>query len=486
MLYNGGIVRRGMSSENHDLYDVVVIGAGSAGLAAARIVAAAGQRVAIVEQDPYLGGDCPNYACVPTKTLIKASLVYTQAAHADEYGIRVADVQADWPAIVALRRHVVGQTAGHQLTTADLAKDGIHLIRGKATFVAAHTLRIGGAKASNSTITGRQFVLATGTHTAVPPIPGLDRVPYLTYRTFLDLKALPDSVIILGAGPVGVEFAQLLSAFGTDVTLIEQRDQILPTEEPETAGIIANLLTGYGVQILTDTTVTKVSGTPQRVTVTTAAATTLEAKRLMLATGLSPNLEPLNLEALGLRLEHGRLGTNEYLQTKVPYVWAAGDVRGEWQLTHVAHYEGTLVGHNLVGPDRRSLDLSIVPRVVFTHLELASVGQTEAELRSQDVPTVVGTAEIGPLARALTDGRQEGLVKIVAQRDTGQILGASIAAARAGEMIHELALAMAGHIPVGTIAGTLHAFPTYSEAIAVAAGEAANQLANSGDTLVTP
>lgn len=460
-----------MADRDSAAYDVVVIGAGTAGLAAARGVAAAGQRVALVESDRSLGGECPNYACVPTKTLLKLAKTYAQVTHAEKQGIELSNVRFTYATLKAHKDHVVTQTAGQQLTAERLAEQGVTLIRGRARFVAAHTLTVGSRR-----LTSRQFVLATGAHTALPPIDGIEHIPYLTSRTFLDLVELPDSVLILGAGPVGVEYAQILSALGTDVMLVDATDRILPHEEPETTQAVATTLTQAGVELLTGVLIDRVEGGPKQVIATTKDGKTLKAERLLLATGQAPTVEELNLPVLGLEPDRHGLRTNQYLQTQVPYVWAAGDVRGEALLTNVAHAEGMVVAHNLTHRQHRAIDLRVVPRVLFTHLELASVGETEARLRAAGLELVVGIAPLDPLGRALTDGHSGGLVKLVADAVTGQVLGASIAAPHAGEMIHELALAMAGQVTVSTIATMLHAYPTYSEAIAQAAGTAAREL----------
>ncbi|MBI4032635.1 NAD(P)/FAD-dependent oxidoreductase [Candidatus Berkelbacteria bacterium] len=473
-----------MDRGNSDAFDVVVIGAGSAGLAVARPVAAAGQRVALVERDQWLGGECPNYACIPTKALLRSSNVYRLANHADQFGLSVGDVNADFALLRAHRESVVRRTNGHTLTPAALAKDGITVVRGEARFVSTNTLTVGPsrggeAEAGKQTISGRQFVIASGVVPSIPPIPGLDRVPYLTSRSFMALTELPDSVIILGGGPIGVEFAQILATFGVDVTLLEGLPQLLPREEPEVAAVLAASLEGYGVEVHAGVTVDRVSGDREGVTVDASGAegtVRYSANRLFLATGTRPNVDHLNLEAVEVKVGNHGITTDEHLRTSTPHIWAAGDVTGHLGLTHIAHYEGALVAHNILHREQQALDLRVAPRTVFTHVELASVGQTERELREAKREIVVGLGQVAPLGRALTDDEPEGVVKVVADAQTGEVLGGSIACVRAGEMIHELALAMQARLSVERIAETIHAFPTYSEAVLVAAADAVAQL----------
>lgn len=463
-----------MEHGNTDAFDVAVLGSGSAGMAAARAAASRGASVALFERDQYLGGECPNYACVPTKTLLRAAKTYTTVQHADEVGIHLGDCTLAYAELKRHKDHVVEHTGGRQLTAASLAADGITLFRGTAQFVDHHTLRV-----DQQRVAARQVVIATGSRTRVPNLDGLTSTPYLTSRTAINLTELPSSIIILGAGPVGVEFAQIFAAFGSDVTLIEESERILLREEPETVEAVAQSLRGYGVQILTNFQAEHVTGDVHGVELRGKDQTdvhTIRASKLMLATGQTPVIDGLGLEAIGVTVTKRGIAVDETLRTSVPHIWAAGDVVGEALYTHAAHAMGSVVGHNLVSSVKRSLNFRVLPRVIFTHLELASVGQTKDALDQAGVATVTGLAPIGTLSRALTDGESDGLVKIVADAQSGAILGASIACVRAGEMIHELALAMELGGTVHDLVSTIHAFPTYSEAIPVAAFDALRKL----------
>lgn len=465
-----------MEHGNPDAYDVVVIGSGAAGMAAALTAAHHGAKVALVERDLHLGGECPNYACIPTKTLLHAARVYTQVEHADEYGIHLGDFRLNFTELMRHKEHVVSQT-GARTTAADhLDAAGIALVRGTASFVDHHTLAVNGQR-----LTSRQFVIATGTTPRIPEIPGLKSAAYLTSRTAFSLKTLPRSLVILGAGSVGVEFAQAFAAFGTDVTLLESADRILPTEDAQSAALIADTLRGYGVEILTGWHTEGVDSDADTVTLTGKSARelrTLHAEQLLLAVGTEPNVADLNLGAVGVLLGKRGIETDEYLRTAAPHIYAAGDVTEHPHYTHTAHAMGTVAGRNASDADARPVNLAVVPRIVFTHLELASVGAREEELEQNGTEFVVGAAETGTLGRALTDSEPHGLVKVFATKTDGKLLGATIVAPRAGEMIHECALALKLGARVHDLASLIHAYPTYSEAIAVAAHLASRKCAN--------
>lgn len=470
---------------NPDAYDVVVIGSGSGGLAAARGAAGRGLTVALVERDAYLGGECPNYACVPTKTLLRAADTYLRAEHADEFGLHLGEFKLSYAELKRHKDHIVAQTGARHLTTAALKADGIDLVRGSATFLDQHTIgvgpsRLGGrSETSPHRLSARQVVLACGSSTRLPSIEGLKDVSYLTSKSALELTRQPQSIIILGAGPVGIEFAQIFASFGSDVTLLVRESRILLREEPETAAAVARSLIGYGVDIRTNFIAERVARSEEGVLLegkNASQTASLAAEHLLLATGQQPTIDGLQLERVGVKATERGIVVDDYLQTTVPHIWAVGDVVGGLQFTHTAHAMGVLVGYNLTNVHKQKLDFRVVPRVVFSHVELASVGQVEAELHQSDRDVVTGFSPIGGLSRALTDSEPEGLVKIVADATSGEVLGASIACVRAGEMIHELALAMQLQASVRDLVTMIHAFPTYSEAIRIAAADAAKKL----------
>lgn len=455
-------------------YDVLVIGSGSAGMAAATRLGAAKKHVAIIERDQYLGGECPNYACIPTKALLRSAEYYRCLVHAEKFGLPSVDPSFDYALVKAHKDDVVRQTGGRNTTRESLKKDGIDLIRGEAKFIDPHTVEVGGKKVS-----ANYFIIATGSRVKIPTISGIEKIPYLTSRTAQDINVLPDSILIVGAGPVGLEFAQIFVSFGVDVTVVGHNSKILAREDQEVAAVVKESLEDQGVTFVANFKSEKVDGDAGEVVLYGSenhTERTLRAHKLLFATGKVPNTDKLNLEAIGVKLNPNGIETNEYLESSVPNILAAGDVSGHLLYTSIAHYEGVIAAKNIIDQKKTKIDLRIAPKGIFTHPEVASIGHLEEELLSAGQDIVVGRAPIAILGRALADGEKYGLVKIICNAKTGEILGASIAAARAGEMIHEIAIAMKAKIHISEIAQMLHAFPTYSESVALAAADAARKL----------
>ncbi len=454
-------------------FDVIVIGGGAAGLAAARGAAAEGARVALVERDRHLGGECPNTACVPTQALLRVARIHSLAAHADQFGLGAYDAPVDYRKVKAYKDHVVAQTAARHMTADTLRGEGVTLVHGAASFVDIHTLEVGTVR-----LAGRQFVIATGSRCQAPPVDGLATTPFLTHREMLELDHVPDSLLVLGGGPVGVEFAQLMATFGCDVTVLEYGPQLLGHEDEDVAALIRSQLEGFGVTVRTGFKATAARGTTDAVTVTGEGGDgkrAYTATKLLVAAGMAPNVEGLELERIGVAIEKGGITTDQHLRTSVPHIWAVGDVTTLPRFTSTAHYEGMIVAHNLTHPQKRSVDLRVLPRALATDPEIAAVGSTEAELRAAGRAIAVGRADIATLGRALIDQAPAGFVKLVADQQTGKILGCAIASPHAGELIHEVALAMKLGAPVHAIPELVHAFPSYAEAVAVAAADAASQ-----------
>ncbi|MEK7183984.1 MAG: NAD(P)/FAD-dependent oxidoreductase [Patescibacteria group bacterium] len=456
-------------------FDVIVIGSGAAGLSAALGTAQQGASVALVERSTYLGGECPNSACVPTQTLLRAAKTYHLLQHADQLGLPMPTDKAQYRQIKSFKDAIVAQTGGRHLTAARLKEQGVELIRGEAHFADLHTLVV-----DNKRHTGRQFVIATGSRPCPPARIGLEHVPYLTHREAIELTTLPSSLIILGGGPIGVEFAVLFAIFGVDVTLAEYGKRILPNEDAELSEFIAKELTGFGITVLTDYCAEQVTSHGQSgITMSgrcRGQRRVINSEQLLVACGSTPNVEALGIDRLGVVLTDDGIQTDDYLRTTVPHIWAVGDVTRHPHYTHTAHYEGSLVAHNLTQQTKRALDLRVVPRALATFTDIASVGKTEEELTKQQRPYIVGRADVALLGRSLIDQTSAGFIKLLVDPDTGHVLGASIAAPQSHELIHEIAVAMKAQLHIDVLATLLHAYPTYAEGIAVAASDAGNQL----------
>ncbi len=456
-----------MTKTKYD-YDIIAIGSGSAGGAAAFVAKKAGFRVAIVEEfKDKLGGNCPNYACVPTKALLNAAQVYKQALKASDFGIGVRDVSFDFKKVAAYRDGIVNQLTGSRIER-NLDRAGIDLLWGHAKFVSEHELEIAGKKYSS-----QHILIATGSKEFVPPIEGLQETGFVVSDQAVKLQELPKSIIIIGGGPVGTEFSQIFSSFGVKVTLLQRDRQILQREDREIAEYVSKDLESRGVKIVLNTEIESVHkvGTSKIVAVKVGdKKEAFEAEELMIAAGRRSALSDLNLEAAGLALNsRGGLDLNEYLQTREAHIWAAGDAAANWQFTHTAAYEGDLVGRNICHRHDEVVNYDVVPRVTFCEPEVASVGMIEDEARKKGLNIMIGKYPIGGLGRALIDQDRRGFVKLIVDAKTKEIFGAHIVGKNAGQLIHEIAVAMKGKLPVTIIAKTIHAYPTFSEAVAAAA-----------------
>ena len=449
-------------------YDLICIGSGSAGGSAAFVAKKAGHRVAIVEEfKDKLGGHCPNYACVPTKALLKAAQVYKMARESGQFGIHVDNPRFDFKEVAKYREDVVEQLTGSRIEK-NLHNAGIDLLWGRASFVSDHELDIAGKKYSAGNI-----VIGTGSKEFIPPIEALTDTGFWVSDNAVKLDALPESVIIIGGGPIGTEFSQIFSGFDVAVTLLQRNDQILQREDREVAEYVQKDLERRGVKIVTSCEIESVHklGLGKVVNIKAGGKSeSFEAQEVLVATGRRANFENLNLDKAGVKLApSGKLELNEYLQTNVAHIWAAGDAAGNWQFTHTAAYEGDLVGRNICHRHDEAVNYDVVPRATFCEPEVASVGMTEAEAKTKGIDYKVGKFLSGGLGRALIDRDRRGFVKIIANAKDGTILGGHIVGANAGQLIHEIAIAMKAKISVTAIARTIHAYPTFSEAVAVAA-----------------
>jgi len=463
-------------------FDVIVIGSGAAGFSASEAARSAGASVCLIEKGK-LGGECPNWACVPSKALLKCAKVYRNAAHAGEFGVMVRRVEYRFHEVMAYKDRVVERMTGggeRGLRYEALAKQlGIELVHGQAVFEDEHTINVQTGKSSNR-VMGKTFVVASGTTEFIPAIEGLEKTGYWTFKDIMKLKTAPKSLLILGGGPVGVELATFFGTFGIATTLIHNGVSVLNREDQEIATLATTALRTLGVEVLTGATVVRVGKKGKEKEVTLKNGQTRMAEHLLVASGKRVATEGLGLELLGVKLnERGAILTNTKGQTNVAHLFAAGDVDEGLQLTHVAHFEGSVAGANaaLVALGKKRgfayRDLRVVPRVTFLEPEVASVGLTQAEALKANGSVLVGRFHTENLGRSLTDSAPEGLIKIVAHPQTKEVIGAHIIGPNAGEVIHELSLAMQLHATLDDLGAMIHAFPTYAEGVAGAAGNLA-------------
>ncbi len=450
-------------------YELLVIGAGAAGSSAVSAAQKDGRRIALVERN-ILGGTCLNYGCDPTKTLLHTARMLHQARHAAGYGLRIPQAQADWAQVMARVQQVIRQLRGgtNEEASAQLARQGIDMLHGEARFVTPHQLSVGG-----QSIMAERIIIAVGCETVVPPIEGLQEAGYITNAQAVSLPNLPRRLAIIGGGAIGIEFAQMFSRFGVEVTVLERGSQLLDKEDRELAEQLSEVLSKEGIQMETGAELRRVQkdGERKRLTVRhkSGAEDELLVDEILLAMGRRPKLESLHLEAAGVKTGKKGIEVDATLRTNVPHIWAAGDVTGGYQFTHVAAEQGKLAARNAFARDAQPFDDRAIPWATFTDPALAHVGKTEEQLREEDIAYRVGRALFSQNERATIEGETAGLVKLLVDTH-GTILGGHILAAHGDDLLAPIVLAMHANIPVTELAATILPYPTLSEAVRAAAG----------------
>lgn len=451
-----------MFKKNKFDYDLLIIGSGSGGSVAAHYAQSLGKRVAIFEENA-VGGECPNFACVPTKALLHAGHTYKTVQDSKLFGTTAENVHVNYHAVKRWKNLVVERT-GASHGEASFRKEGITLIQHKAEFVSPHEVTAGG-----KTYSGAKILLATGSKTFVPHIPGLEETGYITFREAIDLDHPPKSLLIYGGGAIACEFAQIFSSFGTKVTLVNRSDRILSKEDIEVSELVKALFENQGIQVLTNTNVEKVERRNGHKAVhfkTGEQSFSHEYEEILCALGKIPVMS-FAPEKAGLKIKDHRLVVKKNLQTSVPHIYAAGDLVGPYLFTHTSSFQSYVAAQNLFSRDQVTPDYSVVPRCVFVNPEVASVGISEVEAVEKKMKIKKGIMALGMLGRANTENEFDGFVKVITDKK-GVIIGGSIVAPRAGEMIHEIALAMKCRVTADELADMIHAYPTYSEGIKIA------------------
>jgi mercuric reductase len=446
-------------------FDALILGCGSAGTTAAKQLRADGHTVAVVEMDQP-GGDCPLRACVPTKALLRSAQVYSLLKRAGAFGIEPGAIGFDWAKVMARKEEIVRQT-GVAGAAEKLERQGIVLFQGKVSFQDEHSVRV-----ASQVLRGERILIATGSQPSRPDIPGLDEVKPITSLEAVSLSKLPTSMMILAGGPVGCEFAHLFSTFGVNVVLLHKGETLLPREEPELSGVVKDALEANGVIVLTGAKVNhfRREGSLKKAhTEVRGTIHDLVAEEILIATGRDARTAELGLPAVGVATERGRVRVNDFLQTSRPHIYAAGDVCGPLLYTHFAHYQGRVVAANMFADTPMRADYRVVPRVTFTEPPIASVGLTEEQARATGRDVSCALIEVDTLGKALVESEAKGLVKLVADAGSAEILGGHIAAPAAGEMIHEIVAAMAAHATMRDLAEAIHAFPNFAEGVKAAA-----------------
>jgi pyruvate/2-oxoglutarate dehydrogenase complex dihydrolipoamide dehydrogenase (E3) component len=444
-----------------DEYDLIVVGAGSGGLSAAPFAVKLGARVALIEKYKP-GGDCLFTGCVPSKALIKVARVAWEMRRAADYGLEPHRPAVDLGKVMAHVQDVIQRV--YQFESPDvLAREGVELVTGAASFLDPHTIEAGGR-----TLRGKRFLICTGSRAAVPPVPGLDRVGFLTYDDLFHLTVLPTHLLVIGAGPIGMEMGQAFRRLGSEVTMFQRSKRLLTMADPECSEALAEALASEGVRFHLGAELERVEKADDAIVISTGGER-IAGDALLVAAGRTPNVEGLGLEKAGVAYGPRGIPVDPHLRTNQPHIYACGDVLGEQQFTHYAGKQGYVAVRNALLPGKGTGVVEHVPWTIFTDPEVARAGLTEPEARRRHGHEVrVARWPLERVDRAQAEEDRRGFIKVI-HKPNGEILGGHIVAGRAGEMIQELVLAMEHGLKLGDLSGTIHVYPTYSVGVQQAA-----------------
>ena len=455
-------------SKNKFDFDLIVIGSGAGGSAAATIAAREDKRVAIVEADTF-GGTSPNWGDVPIKSLLHAAHLFDEARHGARFGLRTNTIGYNYPTLRAWKELAVKRT-GAGGNRKYYENEGITTIHGTAHFLSPHEISV-----NRHTYSAASFLVASGSAPVIPDIQGLEDSGYDTPRTILEAIKPPKSLYIVGGGTTAVELAQLMATFGTKVYIAEIASRLLPGYDSEAGELLEKLLAdGKGVTTLTQTRTLAIEkeNIAHRVTYSRGGTEhSLRVDAVLIASGSTPNVD-IGLENAGVAYTANGIEVNDYLQTTAKHIYAAGDVLGRHSYTHTALLESRIAASNLLSKNKLVPDYAATPKVVFTHPSIASVGLSEDDCLRRDLNIKKAFAPLNIIARSNTSDYRDGFVKIITDKK-GVVIGATVMAPGAGELIHELTLAVKYELTAAELAATPHAFLTWSEAIRVAAAKLA-------------
>jgi pyruvate/2-oxoglutarate dehydrogenase complex dihydrolipoamide dehydrogenase (E3) component len=456
-----------------DRYDLVVIGAGTAGLVVAAGAAGLGLglKVALIEKH-LMGGDCLNVGCVPSKCIIRSSRVAAVIKESDRFGIHAPQpAEVDFAAVMARMRQIRAEISPND-SAQRFQKLGVDVFLGQGKFLAKNQIEVGGA-----VLRFKKAVIATGARATRPNISGLAEAGFLTNETVFSLSDRPARLAIIGGGPIGSELAQVFQRLGSQVILFHNKSHILDREDSEAADIIQQIFLDEGIQLVLNAQIERVEKTPLGKVIhysSSGIPATLIIDEILVGAGRAPNVEGLNLEAVGVQYD-SRKGVlvNDYLQTTNPKIYAAGDICMNWKFTHAADAAARIVIKNTLfspfGLGRSKLSNLVMPRSTYTDPEVAQVGKSEADLQHQNIEFDIIKIPLSSVDRAIADGQTNGFVKILHKRGSDQILGATIVAAHAGDLISEITLAIVAKAGLSTLSTVIHPYPTQAEALKKAA-----------------
>ena len=459
-----------MTPKASGIYNVVVIGAGTAGLVTAAGTAGLGGRVALIERNK-MGGDCLNFGCVPSKALISSARLAQQMRVAGKWGLRNQEPQFEFCEVMERMRARRAKIAPND-SQERFESLGVDVFRGEASFISPHEVEVEGQR-----LRARNFVIATGTRATIPRIEGLDAVPFFTNETIFDeLHEKPESMIVLGGGPIGCELGQAFSRLSVKITMVQNGPQLLPPEDTDVAEFMQKQFAAEGIEVRLDAKANRVRSAKGKIILATSGGE-ITADTLLIAAGRTPNIEQLNLAAAGVKQTADGVEVTDRMQTSQPHIYAAGDVANRLKFTHTADFTARAVVRNILMPLqllRQKVDFSLVPWCTYTDPEVAHVGLGEKEATKRGIAYDLFVVRMEELDRAVVESEEAGYAKILTRQGSDEILGAAIIGPHAGDLLHELVLAMNAGVGLGKIAGMIHAYPTFAE-LARKAGDKYNK-----------
>ncbi len=454
------------------IYDIAIIGSGPGGYVAAIRAAQLKMKVALIERD-RLGGVCLNWGCIPTKALLKSAEVLQEIKQAKSYGLKVSEVSADFEQIIKRSRRVADMNSkGVEFL---MKKNGIDVINGSARFKAADTLTVQTADGNTQQVKAKHIIIATGGRPRSIPGIEIDGETIISSKEAMTLQQQPQSLAVIGAGAIGVEFAYFYASIGTKVTIVEMLDSLLPLEDREITEILVKSFKKLGIKVYTAAKVQSIKTTADGVEVTLSAENETEkltADKALMAIGIQGNVEGLQLEKAGVKVEKGFIPVTEWYETNVKGIYAIGDIIGPPLLAHVASHEGIVCVEKISGQKTHPVDYNSIPGCTYCHPQVASIGMTERQAKEAGYELQIGRFPYSASGKARAIGAREGLIKLIFDKKYGELLGAHIIGAEATELIAELGVAKALEATPVELSKIMHAHPTLSEMIMEAAGDA--------------
>ena len=446
--------------------DLAVLGGGPGGYVASIRASKMGLKTVVIERD-YLGGVCLNCGCIPTKTLYHVAFILNEIKKAKDFGIDVSEPKLDFKKTMARKDQIIEmQRKGLQ---SHFKKNNIELIKGSGRIIARDRVAVRTLDSQEIEVEAKNIIIATGSSAAnVKPF-DLSEKGVVDNAGILSIEEIPKSLLIIGGGVIGSEFANIFSSFGTKVTIIELLPRILSTEDEDVSKVIYNVFRKKGIEIFTDTIVEKVEKSGDDFICTASGGNKITADKVLISVGRRPNSSDIGIEKAGVEVDQkGYIKVDSHLRTNVRGIYAVGDVIGGLQLAHVASEEGKIAAENIAGKNKE-MDYSVVPWAVFTSPEIGTVGINEAQARKKNIKVCTGIFQFSSSGKAYISGETEGFIKVVTDSETGEILGAQMVGPRATDLVHEIAVAMKGEILVDDLVSTIHAHPTFSESVLEAA-----------------